>query len=243
MTHRRLRLLSGLVMFAYITSHLLNHGLGVVSLALAESGLRLEMAFWRTPIMTILLYGAVAMHFALALWTLYSRRDWRLPGVEVLRLAAGFSFPLLLHQPCREHAARRRTVWDNAIIHADHHESACGRQAGHATRAFGSRLASRMPRDLDYTATVPCHAKNKASTCCAGRSYPSVGRCRIRANGVGSLGYWTATSDELQCFASQNGTRELGCQSGEDLSWCRFLSLFTWSPAHVLAQTFPSWSG
>jgi adenylate cyclase len=83
-------------MFAYITSHLLNHGLGVVSLALAESGLRLEMAFWRTPIMTILLYGAVAMHFALALWTLYSRRDWRLPGVEVLRLAAGFSFPLLL---------------------------------------------------------------------------------------------------------------------------------------------------
>jgi adenylate cyclase len=76
--------------------HLLNHGLGVVSLALAESGLRLEMAFWRTPIMTILLYGAVAIHFALALWTLYSRRDWRLPGVEALRLAAGFSFPLLL---------------------------------------------------------------------------------------------------------------------------------------------------
>lgn len=96
MTHRRLRLLSGLVMFAYIASHLLNHGLGVVSLALAESALRFEMAFWRTPIMTILLYGAVAIHFALALWTLYSRRDWRLPGIEALRLAAGFSFPLLL---------------------------------------------------------------------------------------------------------------------------------------------------
>ena len=96
MTHRRLRLLSGLVMFAYIASHLLNHGLGIVSLALAESALRFEMAFWRTPVMTILLYGAVAVHFALALWTLYSRRDWRLPGIEALRLAAGFSFPLLL---------------------------------------------------------------------------------------------------------------------------------------------------
>ncbi len=95
-THRRLRLLSGVVMFAYISIHLLNHGLGVVSLALAESGLRIEMAFWRTPIMTSLLYGAVAIHFALALWTLYSRRDWRLPGTEALRLAAGFSFPLLL---------------------------------------------------------------------------------------------------------------------------------------------------
>jgi adenylate cyclase len=91
-THRRLRLLSGVVMFAYIATHLLNHGLGVVSLALAESGLRLEMAFWRTPIMTILLYGAVAIHFALALWTLYSRRDWRLPGVEALRLAAALVF-------------------------------------------------------------------------------------------------------------------------------------------------------
>jgi len=91
-THRRLRLLSGVVMFAYIATHLLNHGLGVVSLALAESGLRLEMAFWRTPITTILLYGAVAIHFALALWTLYSRRDWRLPGVEALRLAAALVF-------------------------------------------------------------------------------------------------------------------------------------------------------
>ena len=95
-THRRLRLLSGLVMLAYITIHLLNHALGIISLAVAESGLRFEMAFWRTPIMTLLLYGAVAIHFLLALWTLYSRRDWGLPWVEILRLASGFSFPLLL---------------------------------------------------------------------------------------------------------------------------------------------------
>ena len=46
--------------------------------------------------MTLLLYGAVAIHFLLALWTLYSRRDWGLPWVEILRLASGFSFPLLL---------------------------------------------------------------------------------------------------------------------------------------------------
>jgi adenylate cyclase len=95
-THRRLRLVSGLVMSAYITIHLLNHALGIISLAVAESGLRFEMAFWRTPIMTLLLYGAVAIHFLLALWTLYSRRDWGLPWVEILRLASGFSFPLLL---------------------------------------------------------------------------------------------------------------------------------------------------
>jgi len=93
---RRLRLLSGLVMFAYIAIHLGNHALGIVSLALAESGLRLEMAFWRTTVATLLLYGAAALHFSLALWTLYSRREWRLPWIELVRLASGFSFPLLL---------------------------------------------------------------------------------------------------------------------------------------------------
>jgi adenylate cyclase len=95
-TLRRLRLLSGIVMFVYIAIHLLNHALGIFSLALAETGLRFEMVFWRTPIMTLLLYGAVAVHFLLALWTLYSRLSWRLPWVEVIRLASGFSFPLLL---------------------------------------------------------------------------------------------------------------------------------------------------
>jgi adenylate cyclase len=93
-TPRRLRLLSGIVMFVYIAIHLLNHALGIFSLALAETGLRLEMMFWRSPIMTLLLYGAV--HFLLALWALYSRLSWRLPWVEVIRLASGFSFPLLL---------------------------------------------------------------------------------------------------------------------------------------------------
>ncbi len=89
-------MLSGLVMFAYLAIHLLNHALGIISLALAESGLRLEIAFWRTPVMTFLLYGAVAVHFILALRALSGRRDWRLPWLEILRLAAGFSFPLLL---------------------------------------------------------------------------------------------------------------------------------------------------
>ena len=95
-TLRRLRLLSGIVMFVYIAIHLINHGLGMISLAVAETGLRFEMVFWRTPIVTLLLYGAVALHFLLALWTLYSRLSWRLPWVEVIRLASGFSFPLLL---------------------------------------------------------------------------------------------------------------------------------------------------
>jgi adenylate cyclase len=93
---RRIRLLSGLVLFTYITLHLINHVLGIVSLALAESGLRLALAFWRIPVITAVLYGAAAIHFALALRTLYTRREWRLPLIEILRLASGFSLPLIL---------------------------------------------------------------------------------------------------------------------------------------------------
>jgi adenylate cyclase len=93
---RRLRLLSGLVLFAYIGLHLLNHALGMFSLALAEGALRIAIAFWRIPLVTVILYGAAALHFALALRTLYSRREWNLPWLEILRLASGFSFPLLL---------------------------------------------------------------------------------------------------------------------------------------------------
>jgi adenylate cyclase len=83
-------------MFAYLTVHLVNHALGIFSFALAESGLKLAIVIWRNPIATFFLYGAALVHVSLALWTLYSRREWSLPWIELLRLASGFSFPLLL---------------------------------------------------------------------------------------------------------------------------------------------------
>jgi adenylate cyclase len=93
---RHLRLASGLVMFVYLTLHLVNHALGMVSIDAAERGLTFAMMLWRNPVASSLLYGAAAVHVALALWTLYSRREWHLPATEILRLFAGFSFPLLL---------------------------------------------------------------------------------------------------------------------------------------------------
>jgi adenylate cyclase len=71
---RRLRLISGVVLFTYITTHLVNHALGIVSLGLAERGLEIALTFWRIPLVTVALYGSAFVHFALALWTLYSRR-------------------------------------------------------------------------------------------------------------------------------------------------------------------------
>ena len=96
MTMRRWRLVSGLVMFVYIATHMLNHALGAWSLGHAEDALELAVAIWRSLPGTILLYGAAAVHFALALSTLYERRHWNLPAIEWLRLWAGFSLPWLL---------------------------------------------------------------------------------------------------------------------------------------------------
>lgn len=93
---RQWRLYSGLVMFVYIAMHMINHALGLWSLALAEAGLTLAMFVWQSPPGMVALYGAAAIHFALALRTLYERRHWRLPLIEWVRLWAGFSLPWLL---------------------------------------------------------------------------------------------------------------------------------------------------
>jgi adenylate cyclase len=105
---RNLRLASGLVLFAYITLHLVNHALGLVSLDTAEAGLRLAVAVWQSPPGTVLLYGAAAVHFVLALWAVYERRTFRLPPAELLRIALGFTLPILLIG----HAATTRLAYE-----------------------------------------------------------------------------------------------------------------------------------
>jgi adenylate cyclase len=92
----RLRLATGLVMLSYVTMHLLNHALGLVSLAAMERTLRWVMALWTQWPMQLLLYGSVAIHYGLALWALWQRRSLRLRPSEFAQLALGFAIPLLL---------------------------------------------------------------------------------------------------------------------------------------------------
>ena len=104
---RSLRLVSGLVLFTYITAHLVNHALGLVSLKTAEAGLEFAVEVWSSLPGTVLLYGAFAVHFVLALWSVYERRTFRLPPLELLRIALGFTLPILLIG----HAANTRLAW------------------------------------------------------------------------------------------------------------------------------------
>jgi len=93
---RELRLLTGLVLFGYIFTHLANHALGLVGLSAAERFLEFAKSVWYSRPGTIILYGAAAAHVMLALRTVYLRQHWRLPLIEYIRLTAGFSLPLLL---------------------------------------------------------------------------------------------------------------------------------------------------
>jgi adenylate cyclase len=93
---RRLYLISGLILFGYLLTHLLNHALGLVSLEALEAGRRAFLLLWRNPPMTLLLYGALALHMGLALRSLYRRRRLRMPAWEATQLVLGLAIPPLL---------------------------------------------------------------------------------------------------------------------------------------------------
>ncbi|MCA7980339.1 hypothetical protein LGM57_28860 [Burkholderia cepacia] len=93
---RRLQLGSGILLWLYISIHMINHALGIWSIDIAERGLHLAIGLWQSLPGTIVLYGAAGLHFALAIRTIYGRRHWSLPPAEWLRLWAGLSLPMLL---------------------------------------------------------------------------------------------------------------------------------------------------
>ena len=92
----RLRLATGLVLFAYLVTHFANHALGLVSLDAMESGRRLVLALWRNSVGTIVLYGSLPIHLGLAFWSLYRRRSLRMPAWEAAQLIVGLLIPPLL---------------------------------------------------------------------------------------------------------------------------------------------------
>jgi adenylate cyclase len=96
MNIRRARIVTGLVLFSYLTTHLLNHSLGLISLEAMEAGRVWFLALWRNPLSTAIFYGSLLTHFVLALYALYQRRHLRIPFWEALQLGLGLCIPLLL---------------------------------------------------------------------------------------------------------------------------------------------------
>lgn len=93
---RRARLVSGLIMLTFLTLHLTNHALNLISLAAAEEGRRWFLAIWRNPVGTTLFYGAAVTHVMLAMRSLYLRRTFYMPVGEALQIILGLVIPLLI---------------------------------------------------------------------------------------------------------------------------------------------------
>jgi adenylate cyclase len=93
---RQIRLGCGLVLFAYLVSHFLNHALGNVSMEALAGGVYYHILFWQFLPVAIVFYGAALIHTGLGLWALYDRRQFRWKAIEPLQLVLGLSIPALI---------------------------------------------------------------------------------------------------------------------------------------------------
>ena len=93
---RKLRLCTGLTLFLYVTSHLLDHSLGNVSIPAMEAGLVVQKWIWQGMLGTAALYLALSTHYLLGLWAFYERRHFGWTATEVVQLILGLTIPFLL---------------------------------------------------------------------------------------------------------------------------------------------------
>src|SRR4030081_1712758 len=93
---RQIRLACGLVLFAYLVSHFLNHALGNISMDALAAGVYYHMAFWQFVPVAIAFYTAALVHAGLGIWALYERRQFRWKAIEPLQLVLGLSIPALI---------------------------------------------------------------------------------------------------------------------------------------------------
>ncbi len=93
---QKLRLGSGLVLFAFALTHFLNHGLGLIDLESMH-----ELQKWRTFVTrsligSIILAAALLTHVGLGLYKLATRATLRLPAWELVQAGLGITIPFFL---------------------------------------------------------------------------------------------------------------------------------------------------
>jgi len=93
----RLRLGSGIVLALYVVQHLINHGVGIISIDAAEAHRKTVGAVFQTLPGLVLLYGAILFHAIIALRALYQQPSLRLPRWQAMQLLMGLSIlPLVV---------------------------------------------------------------------------------------------------------------------------------------------------
>jgi adenylate cyclase len=94
---RKVRLITGLTLFAYAASHFIGHATGMFGLAVMDSiGRNVVLAPWQTFIGRAALFFSFLIHAGLGLRALYRRRHLRIPALESWQLGLGLIVPLLI---------------------------------------------------------------------------------------------------------------------------------------------------
>jgi adenylate cyclase len=91
-----LRSVTGLIIGLYVTMHLSNHALGLISVRTQEAVRPWVMALWHSPPGQVLLYGSLSAHAAIALIILFRRRHYYMPAWEGIQILLGLMIPYLL---------------------------------------------------------------------------------------------------------------------------------------------------
>ncbi|MEM8878884.1 MAG: adenylate/guanylate cyclase domain-containing protein [Pseudomonadota bacterium] len=92
----RLRLGSGIIMFVFVTGHLINHMFGLVSVDAMQDATVVLLDPWRTWPGATLLAGAFLVHIYIAISAFWRRRTFRLKRWEMVQLFFGLATPPML---------------------------------------------------------------------------------------------------------------------------------------------------
>lgn len=93
---RKLRLITGIVLFLFVTGHLINLAFGLVSIDALDALRPWFMAPWTTTAGMALLIASMLVHGLLGLLALYRRNTLRLTGLDAGQLLLGLVIPPLL---------------------------------------------------------------------------------------------------------------------------------------------------
>lgn len=93
---RDIRLISGLILLAFATTHFLNHAVGILGIGAMERVQDWRYGLWHSWLGSVLLYGALVVHPLFALLRVVQRRTFKMPVREMLQIALGLAIPLLL---------------------------------------------------------------------------------------------------------------------------------------------------
>src|SRR5262245_33454380 len=93
---QRLRLISGLILFAFALTHFLTPALGLSSGGLMHDVQESRCVVTRSLPGTVILASALAIHIALGLYKLANRTTLKMPLWEFVQILFGITIPFLL---------------------------------------------------------------------------------------------------------------------------------------------------